>query len=198
MSKNKRILVIAGPTGVGESTITKTIIKKYPIFTRLIAATTRKPRAQEKHKVDYYFLSEEQFKQEIKKGNIIEYQNTRNKIYYGSWGPDLKKKLKQGYNIITNLDVAGARFYKNNYNAATIFIAPESIKDLKQRLLARQPDIPAAKLRARLAYARYELKEESPFYDYIVINQQNQLVKAIKEVEEIIKKEGYKLKKRKV
>lgn len=193
--KNKKILIIGGPTGVGESTITKEIIKTYPIFKRLVTATTRKPRLKEKHKKDYYFFSIKKFKEEIKKGNILEHQNTMNsKIYYGSYKPDLDKKIKRGFNVIVNPDMVGAKFYKKNYNAATIFIAPGSLADLKKRHLARDPFLPKEELKKRLDYAKYEMKNEAKFYDYIVKNKQGKMNEALKEIKKIIKKEGYKTK----
>ncbi len=191
----KIILVIAGPTGVGESTITKEIIKRHPIFKRLVTATTRKARPNEKNGVAYYFFTEKKFKEKIKKGNILEFQNTRNGIYYGSYKPDLKKKISLGYNIIINPDIIGAKYYKKHYNATTIFVTPDSIYNLKKRLLKRNPKISNERLKKRLKYAEYEIKNESPFYDYIVKNKENKLDEAINEVSNIIQKEGYRLNK---
>ena len=189
---NKRVLVIGGPSAVGESTITNEIIKLYPIFKRLTTATTRDPRLNEKEGIDYYFFNNEQFKQEIKKGNILEYQNTRNgEVYYGSYKPDLEKNLAAGFNIIINPDIVGAKYYKENYNALTIFIAPESLAQLRERHLTRDPNITAEELDNRLNYAKDEIDKESPFYDFIVINKQGKLQDAVKEVEAIIKENGY-------
>ncbi len=80
--KEKRVLVIAGPTGVGESTITHEIIKRYPIFKRLVTATTRNPRLNEKHGKDYYFFSKDKFKDEIKNNNIMYLHIINNIIVY--------------------------------------------------------------------------------------------------------------------
>src|SRR3989338_3426118 len=85
----------AGPTGSGESAVTAEIIKRYPIFKRLVTATTRPPRLRERTGVDYYFFSAEEFQREISKGNILKCQNNRNGFYYGSYRPDLEKKLAQ-------------------------------------------------------------------------------------------------------
>lgn len=189
----KKILIIAGPTGVGESTITKELIKRYPVFTRLVTATTRPPRLKEKNKVDYYFFTEKEFMHNISNGNIIEHQNNRDGIYYGSYKPDLDKKLKKGFNIIMNPDIVGAKYYKKHYNATTIFILPDSLRNLKQRHLQRNPNISPQDLKKRLDYARHEIKNEAHFYDYKIVNKQGELEKTMEKLEKIIKKEGYSL-----
>ena len=192
--KLKRILVIAGPTGSGESAVTKKVIERCPIFKRLVTATARAPRGREKHGRDYYFFSEQQFKRAIAAGNIIEYQNTRNGVYYGSYKPDLENKLRRGYNVIINPDIVGAKFYKKHYGATTIFIMPDSLANLEKRLRGRDTKSTEEQIQARLKYARQEIKQESPFYDYIVINKQNKLEETVSQIINILKKEKYLLK----
>ena len=190
----KQVLVIAGPTGSGESTITKEIIKKFPIFTRLVTATTRDPRLNEKDKVDYYFFSEEDFKKEVTTGNIVEHTFVPGRsVYYGTYKLDLDEKLSAGYNIIVNPDVVGARYYKEHYNATTIFIKTESIDVLKNRLIKRDPNISEEELNRRLEAAKYELDNEEGFYDYVVINKDESLDNTVGEVVDILRKEGYDL-----
>ena len=127
----KRVLVIGGPTGSGETTITNEIIKRYPVFTRLVTATSRKPRNNEQTKIDYYFFSKEDFEKNIKSGDIIEYTYIENRdSYYGTYKPDLDDKLEKGFNVIVNVDIVGAKYYKKNYNATTIFIKPSSLEEL--------------------------------------------------------------------
>ncbi|OIO48307.1 MAG: hypothetical protein CO042_00115 [Parcubacteria group bacterium CG_4_9_14_0_2_um_filter_41_8] len=191
LSSSGKVLVISGPTGSGESTVTNEIIKQYPNFVRLTTATTRPKRLKEKDKVDYYFFTEDEFKREIECGNIIEYQNNRNGVYYGSYKPDLEKKFASEKIVIVNPDIVGTRFYKKHYHAPTIFIAPESIDDIRTRLLNREPNMDSEQLASRLAYAQQEIKEESPYYDYQVINRQNKLDQTIAKVIEILKKEGF-------
>lgn len=190
--KQKRVLVIAGPTGVGESTITKRIMHDFPVFKRLVTATTRAPRLKEKNKIDYYFFSKDEFKDEIKKENILEYTYIESRdVYYGSYKPDLEEKINNGYNVIVNMDIVGAKFYKENYNATTIFIMPGSIEDLKKRHLTRDPNLQKEELEKRLKYAKYEIEKESPFYEYIILNRQNKLEDTISKVKEILRKENY-------
>ena len=192
----KRILVISGPTGVGESTITNKIIKRYPIFVRLVTATTRKPRLNELHGKDYYFFNRKFFFEEIEKGNIIEHTHVEKRdVYYGSYKPDLDKKMGLGFNIIINPDLVGAKYYKEHYNATIIFIMPDLIENLQKRLFARDPKISKTELKKRLDHAKHEIDNESSFYDHIVINKQGQSNEAIEEVIKIIIKEGYQIKK---
>jgi guanylate kinase len=193
----KQVLIISGPTGVGENTILEEFKKKYSNFTRLVTATTRKLREGEKNEVDYYFMSNEQFEKEIEKGNIPEYQNSRNEnVYYGTYLLDLKKKIKEGKIIVALTDVTGSRYFKENYNATTIFILPDSIDNLKKRHLGRNPNIGNQELKERLDYAKREVEEEADFYDFKVTNAQNKLNETIKKIEAILESEGYQLKKR--
>lgn len=191
MRHSNKVLVISGPTGSGESTVTNELIKRYPNFVRLTTATSRPKRLNEKDKIDYYFFTEEEFKREVENGNIIEYQNNRNGVYYGSYKPDLEQKLGSGKIVIINPDIVGTRFYKKHYHAPTIFIAPESIDDIRTRLLTREPNMDPAQLESRLAYAQCEIQEESPYYDYQVINRQNKLNETIDQVIDILKKKGF-------
>jgi len=183
-----KIFIIAGPTGVGESAITRGIIGKFPDFIRLVTATTRPPRLNEKNGADYYFFSKPEFEEAIKKGEILEYTYVKNRdTYYGSYKKDLEEKLNKGMNVIVNPDVVGAKFYKNNYGAVTIFIKPASLEDLKKRLLRRDPKIPSEELEKRLVNAENEIKNEESFYDYSVVNEEGKLDEAIQKTAEIIR-----------
>jgi len=184
-----KLIVIAGPTGVGESTITKELIKRFPSFIRLVTATTRPPRPGEKEGVDYFFLSKAEFENKIKNGEILEYQNTRDGSYYGTLGKELKSKLEQGYNIIANYDIVGTRFFKEKYGSISIFVLPESLESLKKRHVDRNPNIDEKELTARLKYAEHEITKEAPFYDYQVVNKYGQLEIALEEIHQILKKE---------
>lgn len=192
----KNILIISGPTGSGESTVTDLLIKKYPIFKRLVTATSRPPRLNERHGRDYYFFTKREFKKLIANGQIIEYTYIKNRdTYYGTYLPELAKKLKAGYNIAANTDYIGTKFYKKHYQAASIFVKPESLAAIKKRLLAREPEMAAGELKKRLANAASEIKKEEKYYAYTVINRQNRLNQTLREIAKILKKEGYRLKK---
>lgn len=186
---NGKIFVIGGPTGSGESTITNEIIKIIPNFTRLVTATTREKRNGEEEGITYYYLTKEKFQEEIKSGNIIEYTHIENRdVYYGSYKPALEKKLNDGFNIIVNPDIIGAKYYKEKYWAKTIFIKPDSIDNLKIRIKKRNPDISPEELSKRIENAKNEIANEMSFYDFIVINEEGKLDEAVKKVAEIIRR----------
>lgn len=183
------LFIISGPSGSGESTITGEIIRKFPNFKKLVTATTRSPRNSEKNGKDYYFFSEHEFEEEIKRGNIVEYTYIENRgVYYGSYKPDLENKLREGFSVIANVDIVGTKYYKTNYNAIAIFIRPDSLENVKRRLLKRDNNITAEELEKRLKNAADEIENEEKYYDFIVVNEEGKLEKAVKEVAEIIKR----------
>lgn len=189
----KRTLVIAGPTGSGESTITKELIGRFPgKFARLVTATTRSPRNNEKHAEDYYFFSKEDFLAKQEAGEMLETTHVPNRdVYYGTYAPDLKQKLDAGYIVIINPDVVGAKYYKKHYNATNIFILPKDVSELKGRLEKRDPDITKEELDYRLENAQREIDEECDYYDYQVVNSDGQLEKTMEQIIEILKKDQY-------
>src|SRR3989344_1953805 len=188
------VVVIAGPTGSGETTITNAIVKAYPRVTRLVTATTREPRIGEKHGVDYYFFSKEEFAREKEKGNILESTYIANRdTYYETYKPDLDVKLHAGSLVVINPDQVGAQFYKKHYDATTIFLLPESIDAIERRLRQRNPEFSDAEIAKRRANAEAEIENESPHYDYVVTNADAKLEQAVAEVVAILKKERYTL-----
>lgn len=191
---NKRVLVIAGPTGSGESTVTREITSRFPVFVRLVTATSRKERLGEKEGIDYYFFSKDRFEKEIARKNILEYTYVKNRdVYYGAYKPALDRALDSGKNVIANTDIVGARFYKENYSATTIFIRPESLDILRSRLIKRDPSITKEELEKRIGNAESEIRNEEPFYDHSVVNAEGKLEEALENIIKIIRKDGYNL-----
>src|SRR3989344_4369875 len=190
----RSVVVIAGPTGSGETTITNEVVRMRPRVTRLVTATTRLPRPGERNGVDYYFFTKEEFAQEKEKGNILESTYIENRdTYYGTYKPDLDAKLGAGSIVVINPDLVGAQFYKKNYDATTIFILPESIDAIERRLRQRNPEFSDAEIAKRRANAEAEMENEKSFYDYVVTNADAKLEQAVAEVVAILKKERYTL-----
>ncbi|MFH0780063.1 MAG: hypothetical protein V1928_04395 [Parcubacteria group bacterium] len=184
------LIPIGGPTGVGESSVTKEIIKRLPKTKRLVTTTSRPPRLKEKNGKDYFFISEAEFKKRIKENKFLEHTlfAVRN-VYYGSEKKRIDYWLNRGYNVIANIDKIGALKMKATYGnrCATFFIVPEKFSDLKKRILHRQPDISKEELTKRLAHARIELKDKK-HYDYVIANKQGKLTETARQALNIIKR----------
>lgn len=191
MKSNQKILILSGPTGSGESTLTKKLIEKYEVFHRLVTATSRKIRSGEKDGVDYYFFSKNDFEKLINTGDILEYSYVENRdTYYGTYAPDLKKKLQNGY-VIVNVDHVGTRYYKNNFEAVAIFIKPTDINSLAPRLKKRNPEMSEEELSKRLQNAKDEITQEEKYYDATVINDDGKLNEALGNIENILKENKF-------
>ena len=194
MHQRKQVLVIAGPTGSGESTFTNELVDAYENFVRLVSATTRKPRLNEEHGKDYYFFDKEKFFDEVQNGNIIEHTHVPSRdAFYGSYKPDLDEKILKGLNVIANTDVKGAKFFKENYGATTIFIRPKSLEVIEERLRRRDPDITEEEVRGRIKDAEREIKEAKNHYDHVVWNTDGEFANTVIDMVEVLKKEGYKI-----
>ena len=192
--KEKRVVIISGPTGSGESTITREIVNKYPLFERLVTATSRKSRLREKQGVDYYFFSKKDFQEEVRKKNIVEHTYIENRdTYYGTYLPDLNDKIEREKNIIANVEHVGLRYYQEQYKAASIFIDVESLDVIAERIKKRNPGMETDELEKRLDNARNEIENQRSFYDYIVVNHEGKLSQTVDKIIEILKKEGYNL-----
>jgi guanylate kinase len=191
----KQVLVIAGPTGSGETTVTNEIVSLFPTrVRRLVTATTREPRSGERNGADYYFFSKEEFEEEKAAGKILESTYIPNRdTYYGTYAPDLERKLNEGYIVVVNPDLVGMRYYKEHYGAASVFIVPESIDALEKRIRHRNPELSDAEIAKRRENAAAEIQNEESFYDYKVTNADGKLDEAVREVVEIMRKEGYNL-----
>ena len=190
----KQVVVIAGPSGSGKNAIIGEILKQHPKCVRLVTATTRAMRPGEEDGVDYYFLSPERFDEELAAGNIPEHRfvpalNT----YYGTYLPDLEKRMKDGRVVFAQVDIEGARLLKEKYNATTIFIMPESLEQFRGRLRARNPEWSQKEFEARMKITEEEVRIHAPQYDYRVVNADGKLQETAQEVVDILTKEGYNL-----
>jgi len=192
MQKEKQVVVIAGPTAVGESTFTHELVEGYENFVKLVSATTREPRLNEQDGIDYYFFDKEKFFEEIHTGNIIEHTYVANRdAYYGTYKPDLEEKLAKGLNIVANTDPKGAQFFKEHYNAATIFLRPKSLEVTEDRLRRRDSSITEEEVQKRVVQAKKEIADAENKFDYVVWNNDGGFVETVFEVIDILRKEGY-------
>ncbi len=167
-----RLLIVSAPSGSGKSTIVNYLMKEHPEF-RLafsVSATSRPPRGEERNGVEYYFLTEEEFRRHIKAGDFLEYEEVYEGRFYGTLKSQVDEKLAAGLNVVFDVDVKGGINIKRYYGdkALSIFIQPPSVEVLRKRLLGRATD-DIAQIEERLAKAEYEMTFASQF-DRILIN----------------------------
>ena len=178
MSKGK-LFVLSGASGVGKSTVLKSVMDARDDLLFSVSATTRDPREGEVEGISYYFVTKEAFEEMIRQDAFVEY-DAHMKNYYGTPKSQLEEKLSRG-NVILDIEPNGAfQVRKNRPDACLIFIAPPSREELERRLRGRG-DTPEDQIRVRLERAQWEM-DMSEKYDHVVINEQVQTC-----VDEILK-----------
>lgn len=175
-------VVISGPSGVGKDTIVRRLIND-GIGIYSISMTTRKRRKGEIDGVDYFFISKNEFLDNIKKDNLFEYAIYNNN-YYGTPKDFIFNNINNGKNVIAIIDVQGAMKIESKYSdALSIFIMPPSFDELEKRLINRGTDS-VDNIKKRLEIAKREISY-SDKYDYTIIN--DDMAKTINEIKIIIK-----------
>ena len=175
-----KLLIISGPSGSGKTSICREL-EKDPRVRKSISVTTRPPRPQEQEGRNYYFVSEEEFKKRIDRGEFVEYASYSGRLYGTPLEP-LKKAMVEGIIYLLEIDVQGAQQVLKKFpEAISIFILPPHEEELAVRIKGRnlQPD-----LQGRLAIAREEIKLAEQ-YKYRVVN--DVLERAVKEIRHILR-----------
>lgn len=181
-------MVLSSPSGGGKTTISERILKRNKDYVRSISATTRKRRKREKQGQDYVFLTEEAFKQKIKRGEFVEWAWVHGHRY-GTLKESVKRARRQKKTALFVLDVQGGMAMKRKYpQSVLIFILPPSTGELKRRLLKRGTE-QVQEMKGRLKTALKEMDFWSK-YDYVVINEK--LSQTVDSVEKIIESERLK------
>lgn len=166
-----KLIIFSAPSGSGKSTIINKLMSEYGLRGRFsISATSRKPRGSEQDGVEYYFLTEKDFRRRISEGDFLEYEEVYPGCFYGTLRSEVDRTLDRGENVILDIDVQGGLNVKKIYGdrALTLFIQPPSIERLRERLERRGTDAPEV-IERRLAKAETELAF-APKYDAVVVN----------------------------
>lgn len=184
-----KIIIFSAPSGSGKSTIINYLMQQGLNLHFSISATSRPPRGQEKHGVEYFFLTPEEFRNHIEHGDFLEYEEVYKDRYYGTLREQVDQQLERGENVVCDVDVLGGINIKRHYGnrALSVFIQPPSIDALRQRLEGRGTDAPEV-INDRIARAEFELAHASEF-DVVVVNDvlENALQEAYKVVSDFLK-----------
>ena len=178
----KKLFVISGSSGVGKGTVIKEFLRKHPDFRLSISCTTRGKREGEEHGVNYFFLTQDEFKNCIANNEFLEWAEFSGN-HYGTKKAFVEECLNNGENLILEIDTKGALNVKSIMpEAELIFIAPPSVEELEARLRGRHTETEEA-IQKRLASIKLEI-ENSKHFDYKVVN--DTVENAVKELEKIM------------
>lgn len=185
MPVQNKIIIITAPSGSGKTSITRHLMQTHPQLAFSISAATRQARGMEKNGVDYYFISEKEFKEKIQHNDFVEWEMVYEGKYYGTLQSELQRIWNQGKIPVLDIDVKGAIHVKQQYpeSSITLFIEPPSMVELKKRLESRGTETPES-LAARINKAAYELSFKGHF-DKLIVN--DDLRKACDEATAIVK-----------
>ena len=163
------IIIITAPTGAGKTSITRYLLQKYPYLAFSISAATRQPRGNEKEGVDYYFMSEQAFKEKITANAFVEWEMVYEGKYYGTLHSELNRIWEQQQVPVLDVDVKGAIHVQQQYpdQCFSLFIEPPGLDELKRRLEARGTETEES-LSARISKASYEISFKHHFNQVIV------------------------------
>jgi len=184
LSKRLLFIVISGPSGAGKDAVLTKMKELGCPLEYIVTVTTRPQRDKERNNVDYHFISTERFQEMIERKEFLEWANV-----YGNWygvpKEPLKQALDKGQDIIVKVDIQGAATIKKILpQAVFIFLTPPSMEELIVRLKQRHTES-AFDLALRTKTAEEEIKQLSLF-DYIVVNNQDEIDLAVSDIKAII------------
>ncbi len=196
LEKVSLMIVISGPSGVGKDSVLRALKNSSLPIHHVVTMNTRAPRPDEKEGVDYFFVSREKFEAMIAADEFIEYSRVYDD-YKGVPKSQIREALNSGKDVVLRLDVQGAEKIKKIYpQAILIFLLPSCEEDWYKRLggrrLSKEKD-----LDTRIATVKEELIKAKDF-DYLVVNEQNQLSKTVQVIEAIITSEHQRAKPRRI
>jgi guanylate kinase len=170
MNQPGKVIIITAPSGSGKTSITHYLLKQFPKLAFSISATTRKPRGEEIHGKEYYFLSEEDFKQKIQEDAFVEWEMVYEGKYYGTLRSEISRMWNEGQVPVLDIDVQGALHIKQQLPGLvlSLFIEAPSVEELRKRLESRGTETEET-MQVRLSKAAYEMSFKHQF-DAIVVN----------------------------
>lgn len=179
-----KVIIFCAPSGSGKTTIVKHLLSIDSRIAFSVSACTRNKRENEEHGKDYYFLSIEEFKARIEKGDFLEYEEVYGGNFYGTLKSEIDRIWNMGKAVIFDVDVEGGLNIKKYYgdSALAVFVKPPSVQELESRLRARSTETEDT-LRTRVQKAIKELEYESKF-EHVIHN--DNLSKALFQAEQLI------------
>ena len=184
LKTNPLLIVLSGPSGVGKDAVLNGMKRQQLPMHFAVTATTRPRRQREKDGIDYYFVSRTEFERMIERNELLEWANVYGNLY-GVPKLQIQEALSRGEDAIVKVDVQGATTIKKIVpQAVFIFLSPPSMDDLERRLMRRRTES-GVDLELRMKAAQEEMKR-LPMFDYVVVNHENGVRRAVSQIESII------------
>ena len=182
---DNKVIIFSAPSGAGKSTIVNHLLGLHPELEFSISATSRAPRGQEQHGVEYYFFSADEFRKLIAEDKFVEYEEVYAGSFYGTLKSEVERIWAKGNTIIFDIDVQGGVNLKRIFGeqAFSIFIQAPSVEVLRTRLVGRGTDTDEA-IERRVAKAASEMEFAAGKFDYVLIN--DDLQTALAEAESVV------------
>lgn len=176
-----KVIIFSAPSGAGKSTIVNYLLDKGLGLEFSVSATCRPPRGKEQHGKEYYFFTQDEFRQRIEAGEFLEFEEVYPGCFYGTLNSEVERIWARGHTVLFDVDVVGGLNIKKKFGkqALAVFIQPPSVEVLQQRLIGRGTDEPD-KIAQRVAKAEYELSFANRF-DTVIVN--DRLEEALAEAE---------------
>ncbi len=184
--KSGKLFILSAPSGAGKSSLAKALVESLPDMAVSVSHTTRPPRPGEQNGVHYFFVNRAQFDELVAGGRFLEHATVFGNSY-GTSRAEIENLLKQGKNVLLDIDWQGARLIKEQVpQAVSIFILPPSRAALEERLRARRQDAPDVIAR-RMREAVSELRHYAEF-DCVIVN--DEFAAALSDLKAIIRGSG--------
>ena len=182
---SNKVVIFSAPSGAGKSTIVNHLLGLHPELEFSISATSRAPRGQEQHGVEYYFFSADEFRQMISEDKFVEYEEVYAGSFYGTLRSEVERIWGKGHAIVFDIDVQGGVNLKRIFGeqALSVFIQAPSVEVLRERLIGRGTDTDEA-IERRVAKAASEMEFAAGKFDYVLIN--DDLATAKAEAEKVV------------
>ena len=137
-----KIIIFTAPSGSGKTTIVRHLLKKYDFLGFSVSATSRPKREKEIDGKDYYFLSQEKFRQKVKEDAFVEWEEVYPGKFYATLKLEIERLWAKGKHVVFDIEVKGATNIKKLFpdNSLAIFVRPPSIAELRKRLLGRKTE----------------------------------------------------------
>ena len=178
------LLVVSGPSGVGKGTVISGLMERYPDVELSVSCTTRPRRPGEVDGENYHFVSDGEFEQMRRSGQLLEWAQVHDRHFYGTSRQPVEQAVAAGRTLVLEIDYQGAKSVREQLGdqAVLVFIAPPSWQALIERLRKRHTESEQA-IAERLASAREEI-ENMGMYDYVVVN--DEVAEAVQQLSGIL------------